>query len=271
MSEPTPEEISEADGGDITTEALMLADEMAETQAKRNKTFSASNAARFMSCHASANLHAAIPGYESPVINRMAGAKGRGTSMHAVLEQVTNDFNAVEMQAIADALGYVAALRMKRRFQVWTEESAVAEWLPSKPSTTVDLVLSVADELHIVDYKMGRIPVEVHDNKQLLFYAATFAFLAPKAEGVTVHIVQPLIGQMNEVWVPVDELAVFMAEAIKHDQAIIDGDLSFGPSDHCTFCPANPHSRGEKGRPLCPAMMKILYPPKWDEQAILDL
>ena len=240
-------------------------------QASRAHTFSASNAARFMQCHASSHLEQAIPGYVAPVRDPMKGAKGRGTSMHAVLESVTNDFNASEMLAIADALAYVARLRQKRRFQVWTEESAVAEWLPSKPSTTVDLALSVADELHIVDYKMGRIPVDVHDNKQLLFYAATFAFLAPKAEGVTVHIVQPLIGEMSEVWVSATELAAFMADAIKHDQAILDGDLTFGPSDHCTFCPANPHSRGEKGKPMCPAMMQILYPQRYDEDAILDL
>ena len=71
MSEPTPEEVAAA-------------------QLKRNRTFSASNAARFMQCHASANLHAAIPGYESPVIDKMAGAKGRGTSMHEVLENVVH-------------------------------------------------------------------------------------------------------------------------------------------------------------------------------------
>ena len=237
----------------------------------RAKTFSASNAARFMACPASANLEAAIPGYQAPVVDPMKGAKGRGTSMHEVLETTVRDFNAAEMLGIAHALMYVAEIRARRRFNVLVEESATATWLPSQPNTTVDLVLYVQDEIHIVDYKMGRIPVEVIGNKQLMFYALCYAYLAPKAPGVVVHIVQPLIGNMESHFVGTHELAEFMADAVKADEAILSGDTTFGPSDNCTFCPANPHSRGEKGSAMCPAMMKLLYPPKWDEQEILDL
>lgn len=262
MSEPTDQEIAESNG---------IIESYTTAPVNRAKTFSASNAARFMQCHASANLELAIPGYTAPVVDPMKGAKGRGTSMHAVLEQVVNEFNANEMLAVAHALMYVADLRKKRRFQVLTEASTVAEWLPSKPTTTVDLVLYVADEIHVVDYKMGRIEVQAKDNKQLLFYALCFAYLAPKAKGVWLHIVQPLIGNMDSVFVDTTELAQFMAAAIKADEAITAGDTTFGPSDSCTFCPANPHSRGEKGKPLCPAMMQLLYPPKYDEAEILDL
>lgn len=35
---------------------------------------------------------------------------------------------------------------------------------------------------------------------------------------------------------------------------------TFSPGDHCKFCPANPHGRGAKGKPYCPAMMGLLYP-----------
>jgi hypothetical protein len=36
------------------------------------------------------------------------------------------------------------------------------------------------------------------------------------------------------------------------------------------FCPAYPHSRSEKGKPLCPATMALLYPPIIDEDEILN-
>ena len=51
-----------------------------------------------------------------------------------------------------------------------------------------------------------------------------------------------------------------MADAIEHDVLITDGDTTFQPGDHCMFCSANPHSRAAKGKPLCPAMMQMLYP-----------
>lgn len=237
----------------------------------RSKTFSASNAARFMACPASANLEVAIPGYVPPVVDEMKGAKGKGTNMHAWLEE-TSTWTAKDLLHMSQALAYMAELRSRRRFKVLAEESTVAEWLPSKPRTTVDVVLYTQDELHVVDYKWGAIPVYADANYQLLFYAACFLHLAPKAKGVTVHIVQPPAGVMEEVWVPAEELAQFMVDARAAEAKVTAQDTTFGPSDHCKFCPANPHSRGDKGKPLCPAMMQLLYPPPpVDTQAILDL
>ena len=57
-----------------------------------------------------------------------------------------------------------------------------------------------------------------------------------------------------------DDLMAWADEAIDTQQKILAGDVTFGPSDHCMFCPAYPHSRSPKGRPLCPATMQILYP-----------
>lgn len=241
------------------------------TPAVRSKTFSASNAAKFMACPASAHLELAIPGYVPPVVDEMAGAKGKGTAMHAWLEE-TSKWTAKDLLFMSQALAYMAQLRSRRRFKVLAEESTEAQWLQTKPRTTVDVVLYVADELHIVDYKWGKIPVQVAGNKQLLFYAACFAHLAPKAKGVYIHVVQPTAGIMEEVWVSAQELAQFMQEAQAAEAKIIAKDTTFGPSDHCQFCPANPHSRGDKGRPLCPAMMNLLYPPQQeDTDAILAL
>src|SRR5690606_13978941 len=109
-------------------------------------------------------------------------------------------------------------------------------------------------------------------NKQLLFYAATYAALAPKAKGVNVYILQPWAGGNSHWYVDATTLKQFMDEAIAAQQKVLNKDTTFGPSDSCTFCPANPHSRGDKGRPLCPTMMDLLYPDRGaNEDEILSL
>lgn len=174
-------------------------------------------------------------------------------------------FTPAQMLAMGKAMVYVAELRRRRRFQIYNELKLEGWWLQSKPNTKVDVALVVSDELHIVDYKFGKIPVDVDDNKQLLYYALAASPLAPKAKGVTVHIVQTLIDNIEQVWVSKEELELFMQESIATEVAINAGDTSFNPTDNCKFCPANPHGRGIKGRPLCPALMSMLYP-----QHVLD-
>ena len=48
--------------------------------------FSASNAAKQMACHASANLELAIPNYQPPVADDIVRASDEGTAAHAVFE-----------------------------------------------------------------------------------------------------------------------------------------------------------------------------------------
>ena len=233
--------------------------------------FSASVAGRQMVCHASANLELAIPGWEPPVDDRTADtAANRGSDMHELFAKIMELPNA-DMQQMAKAIAYVAELRGTRRFKVLVEQSIKATWLAGAPDTTVDLVLYTQDEIHVLDLKTGRIRVDVVGNEQLKYYAACFAPLAPKAKGVTIHIVQPWADNMDWAWVSTTELGQFMDEARAAEAAIIAGDVTFGPSDHCMFCPANPHGRGSKGRPFCPVMMDLLYPDRVDEDAILAL
>lgn len=219
---------------------------------------SASNAAKHMTCHASANLEVAIPGFTLPLIQETK-ASIKGTSMHSLLEE-SGRFTPTEQEAIAKAMLYVATLRKTRRFQQILEAKGEGWWLQSRPPTTADVVLHVANELHVIDYKMGKIPVDVTNNAQLMYYALAFAPLAPKAAGVTVHIVQPLADNIEFVFISKAELEQFMQESIAAEAAINAGDTTFTPSDHCKFCPANPHGRGIKGRPLCPALMQLYYP-----------
>jgi hypothetical protein len=233
--------------------------------------FSASVAGRHMACHASANLELAIPNWVEPVRDETKGQKAVGTDRHKMLEPMM-ELSPGDLQHMIDVMQYVANLRKTRRFKVLIEEKVEATWLDSRPSTTADLVLYTQDELHVIDYKWGKIPVDVVDNHQLLFYDVCYAPLAPKAKKVTNHILQPYAKNFDSWTVSTTELQKFMEEAIATEKAIAAGSLKFGPSDHCTFCPANPHSRGDKGKPLCPAMMQLLYPSAGvDEDAVLSL
>lgn len=234
--------------------------------------FSASSAARHMACPASANLPLAIPNWSppDPVVEDARPVIAKGHKLHENFADITA-LPAADIKAMISALQYVADIRSQRKFKVLNEEPVTATWLTSKPGTTADLVLYTQDEMHVFDLKTGRIPVEVIGNKQLLFYGVCYAPLAPKAKGITLHIVQPW-AEGNQSWyVDTNVLKQFMDDAIAAEKKILAGDTTFGPSDSCKFCPANPHSRGLKGKPLCPAMMKLLYPPIVDEDEILSM
>ena len=232
--------------------------------------FSASSASQLMACPGSANLELSIPGWVPPVIDHTAGAKGVGSSLHEWLMQVAS-LNASNIRKLSEALAYVAEVRSLRRFKVEAEVTFNAQWLVQKPRTTVDLVFYVKDELHILDWKTGVIPVSPVRNEQLKFYALGFLDKAPAAKGAMLHIVQPWSPQgSGSYWCPVDELHDYMLETQAAEAKILAGDTTLSPSDHCTFCPANPHSRSDKGSPLCPVMMEKLYPRACDEDAIIN-
>ena len=95
--------------------------------------------------------------------------------------------------------------------------------------------------------------------------------LATQAKGVTLHIIQPWADNMTSWFASTTELAAFRDRAVKAEAEVLAKSTRFGPSDGCLFCPANPQSRGDKGHPLCPAMLQILYPREVDETEILGL
>lgn len=231
--------------------------------------FSASVASKHLACHASANLPLAIPGYQPPPNGGNTAASIQGTNMHTILEDA-GAYTPKQMEGIAEAMMYVALLRQTRRFTTLLEAKGEGWWLSQKPETRADVVLYVSDEIHVVDYKFGTIPVPVEKNSQGMYYASAFLPLAPKAKGVWFHIVQPFAKNIDKVFFTRAELEQFMEETAEADAAIQAGDITFGPSDACKFCPANPHSRGAKGSIMCPVMMKLLYPSRIDEDAILD-
>lgn len=231
--------------------------------------FSASRAERLMNCSASGDLEHAIPHYAPPVIDpSVSNAATRGTMVHELMAGVMA-LKPSEISAFVRALEYISALRSSRRFNALVEQTEMADWLPRPVSTTADLVLYTLDEIHIVDLKWGKIRVEVVDNEQLLYYAATYAKKAPRATQVTMHIVQPNADNIDSWTVDTLDLAAFMGRATVAQDKLFNGQLDFMPGDHCTFCPAYPHSRAAKGSVMCPVTMQLLYPAPFDEAALL--
>jgi hypothetical protein len=238
--------------------------------------FSASNAAKHMACPASANLELAIPNYQPPEEDDVYRASNEGTDAHVVFEKLMN-YSRGDIRHWITVLEYIEKLRSTRRFKVLTEQEVEAVWLDpdpvtgKRPSSTMDLGLYTQDELHVLDLKWGKIPVDVFDNVQAIFYALCFLHLAPKAMGVTIHILQPRADNMASQYLTSQELKQWEQRILAAQSRVHAKDLTFGPSDHCKFCPAYPHSRGQKGAPLCPATMALLYPQPLDEDEILGL
>lgn len=222
-----------------------------------------------MGCHASANLELAIPHWVPPEVDPDADtAANRGTRAHEILAEIVAG-GLPEVKNFLGALEYVERIMCRRRFKKLIETEVKAHWLHSRSTTTADLVLYLQDEIHIIDWKWGKIPVQATDNQQLLFYAAAYSHMAPKASGVHVHIVQPAINNYDEWVIPAFDIADFMRDSRLHEKQILQGDTTFAPGDWCTFCPANPHGRGDRGRPPCPTLTAMYYPEILDEDEIL--
>ena len=182
------------------------------------------------------------------------------------------------LRYVVDALEYYAQLiqdaGVVRTRQIHAEESLVCDWLPSKPLTTPDVVILTDNTLDVLDWKTGTIPVDPMDNDQLMFYlASALNTHVPRRSWheytLRGHVVQP--GNQASVTVEYDELMAWMQDAVTADRAILRKDLALQPGDHCTFCPANPHSRGDKAAPWCPPMFNMLYPDTTNNDEILDL
>jgi hypothetical protein len=182
------------------------------------------------------------------------------------------------IQFIADAIDYVADIldELKDKgaddIEVLIEAKRVADWLVSKPKTTVDLIVRSVklSIMYVIDLKMGELEVSPQENEQLMYYSKTFG--ADDYDTVVLVILQrnhiddwTLVPKVFDKWVN---------KVLAAEQAIIEGDLTLTPGSHCQFCPANPHGRGDRGNKACPAMMTVLYGERdaleADEQVLED-
>lgn len=154
-------------------------------------------------------------------------------------------------------------------FNVHTEAKVFATWLKRGRATTPDVAIVGPRVLEIIDYKSGVIPVDPVGNYQLMFYAACYLHLAPNAQKITLTILQPGDEGFNSWQATREQIEEFMAQAQEAERRIALGSVVRVAGSHCTFCPANPHGRGDKGKPWCDVKYEQLYPTLLDEEAIL--
>lgn len=238
------------------------------------KNFSASQAERFIACHASAHLEVAIPGFKHPeddgdrepsipkninfivdMIDKVSQDTGsskaasRGTMLHACVATLLAEFGtAMKFEQLCELFMHLLVVMKTRRFKILIEETAWMDWLQQPAPTTADIVMYTQDELHIWDWKFGSMPVDVAA-LQLKIYALVFLHLAPKAKGAWVHVLQP--GNYAAVYFSREQLEAARDLVIKHEAEVLAGDLTFATGKQCEFCPASPYARGAKGNISC--------------------
>ena len=156
---------------------------------------------------------------------------------------------------LAEALRKVnSIMESMEEWDILIETKRTATWLITEPSTTVDLILYNDEVIYIIDLKMGDIPVSPIYNEQLMYYAMTF-----RRPNQRMHLVILQRNNIEEWSLPTSVLLAWVEKMQDSERAILDGDLTLKAGDHCKFCPANPHTRGDKGNKACPAMMSLLY------------
>lgn len=185
------------------------------------------------------------------------------TTGEAEGKPIVNEFRVQPRRIVhlCEALRYMDVLMKDMKKPVLIlEEELKATWLETAPGTTADAVLydDEGDDIHIVDLKMGDVSVSPMGNEQLMYYLKTWLVkLGRKFKNMQVHILQ----RKNLDYWPVSNkiLEDWAVDVKKSEAEILAGDLSLTPGDHCTFCPANPHGRGDRGSKSCPAMLTLLY------------
>ena len=174
---------------------------------------------------------------------------------------------------MADSLSYVADIVMhldgyeSGKVNIIVEAKKTVTWLRTQPKTTVDLIIDNGTSLHVLDLKMGDIEVSPIENQQLMYYAETWRTF--EHDTVVLHIMQR--GYTDYWSVGLEQLDAWRNGMQASEDAILAGDMTFSPGSHCTFCPANPVGRGDKGNVFCQKMMAIAWGPRDAEQSDRDV
>lgn len=170
---------------------------------------------------------------------------------------------------LANALRYLYETldTLDEGYELLVEKKMHVEWLTTRPKTTADVVISGQTKLLVMDLKMGDIEVSPINNEQLMYYVQTYR--KPRHTVFQVHIMQR--NNMDYWEIPQEVLDRWVKGVQQSEADILDGDLTLTPGSHCTFCPANPHGRGDRGTKSCPAMLSMLYGERDIQQAEKDI
>ncbi len=126
--------------------------------------------------------------------------------------------------------------------ELFTERFLNMSWLDDRLGGTADVTIADPDWIHLLDYKNGRVLVEVKDNEQMKNYAVGLLHEHPEARGVTVHLVQPNgiheDGCIREESYTADELKLFELQMKKAADATAKPNALRRAGDWCQYCPA---------------------------------
>lgn len=221
-------------------------------EAKKHAKFSASNAYRWLACPGSIGLcEKAPPEKESP-------AALEGTLTHECLEGylknghgkmlTTGQFlrgkhpmeRIVRAEIAAKAIWNMAP----KGSQILSEtKSSLAHIHPDMYGTADAVIVEDFGTLHVIDYKNGRMPVEVKNNPQLIFYALGIAHQYDyNFEEIGLVVIQPLANHPegpNRKWVvEADRIRDWEMTFRKGVLAASKKNAPFNAGEHCFFCPA---------------------------------
>lgn len=184
------------------------------------------------------------------------------------------------LRYISEAAEYAADIISARAYssklEKFVEVSMDTKWLAKPGKTTVDFALwdAASRRLDVVDWKTGSVIVDALDNKQLMFYAISVLHeifgsvdAATDVATIVLHVVQPK--SSTSAAYNLESILRMKEEFLQTERKILSGNLTLRPGDDCTFCPANPQARGERGYPSCPARLEMLYPTFIDIEEVL--
>lgn len=201
---------------------------------------SPSASSRWLSCTASVEEIAHYPEQTS------SEAAEEGTLAHSVVEALLcfadEPPGATEemrqgAQYMADLVDGLMAQDPEAR--VFVEQRVSVESILPGCWGTADLIVHLPnrDELHVVDYKFGRIDVSPEHNTQAMIYAVGAVFMLGRLpEKVVITIVQPRSFPPVETWEPT---TVDLRQFVKRLKAWTAAPKVYEPSGkNCKYCPA---------------------------------
>jgi len=218
---------------------------------RKHAKLSASSSARWLTCTASVSLTDHLPNPSSKFAQE-------GTAAHEVADMcLQNNCNAdkylgdivedfvVDEDMVYYVQQYLDYVRDLGGTMFPEQRVDFSNYIPEGFGTSDAIVIDEPNKhVHILDLKYGKgIEVSAEDNTQGMLYAVgvmnEYGFIYD-IEKVTIHIVQPRIGNFSEWSISVKDLHIWATWASSRADEALSGEGVFRPSPKaCQWCLAN--------------------------------
>ncbi len=242
----------------------------------KHSSIGASSAYRWFECPASVRMSVNAPPQEDTIYAK------QGTAAHWVVDQFFKawqkdqtidlysyvglpapngyELEDEDIEAVEKFVNFVLDLLKEGKYILHSEAEFELSAIYDGLFGTSDIVMMESNmkRLKVIDYKHGSgIPVEVVDNKQLLYYALGAILFACKKHGiglldvmgwghvfseVEIIVAQPRCrhkdGAFRRWVIPAAKLEAFALELAQKAKETSKKDAPFKVGDHCRFCPA---------------------------------